>query len=155
MAAPTFIAAHWYNRPQTLGQCADQLRAFLQALRQHNEQLYGSWFEQAGSKARALAKPLPQEYAAILKSFGTKANEGSYPATSFSVSLWNGARKNEEGIVLRVSLGSCEQKLYPNVCLLELYQNTACRAFYANPDNVQAIKQLFLRFWQPEKLILD
>ena len=155
MAAPTFIAAHWYNRPQTLGQCADQLLAFLQELQQHNEQLYGRWFEQAGSKARALTKPLPREYAAILKSFGTRASEGSYPATSFSVGLWNGARDEGEAIGLRVSLGSSEQALYPNLCLLELYENTACQEFYAQQDNVQALQQLFMRFWQPEKLILN
>jgi hypothetical protein len=155
MAAPSFIAAHWYNRPQTLGQCADQLLAFLEELMQHNEQLYGHWFEQAGSKARALAKPLSREHGAILKSFGTSASEGSYPATSFSVSLWNGAREEGEGIVLRVSLGSSEPTLYPNLCLLELYENTACQAFYAQQGNVQALEQLFMRFWQPEKLILN
>jgi hypothetical protein len=155
MAALAFIAAHWYHRPQTLGQCAEQLCAFLDELQQHNGQLYGRWFAQAGSKTRALAKPLPREYAAILKSFGTSASEGSYPATSFSVALWNGARDDGEGIVLRVSLGSSEQALYPNTCLLELYDNTACRAFYAHQDNVQALEQLFLRFWQPKKLILN
>lgn len=155
MAAPTFIGVHWYNRPQTLGQCSFQLHSFLQKLQQHNAQVYGHWFEQANSKAKALTKPLVGDYTAVMKAFGTKARESDYPATSFGLSLWNGALNDEEGIVLRVSLGSSEKKLYPNSCTLDLYQNQDCQAFYTNSHHVQELEKLFSSFWQPEKLILQ
>lgn len=155
MSVPTFIGAHWYNRPQTLGECAAQLVSFLQELQRHHPPAYGRWFEQANSKAKALAKPLPSDYAAVIKSFRPKASESSYPATSFSLALWNGALADAEGIVLRVALGSSEKELYPNYCLLEMYDNKECQAFYTSGYNVKALENLFSQFWQPEKLFLE
>jgi hypothetical protein len=90
-----------------------------------------------------------------MKAFGTKARESDYPAPSLGLSLWNGALNDEEGIVLRVSLGSSEKKLYPNSCTLDLYQNKDCQTFYANSHHVQELEKLFSIFWQPEKLILQ
>jgi hypothetical protein len=155
MAAPTCIAAHWYNRPQTLGQCAAQLLSFLQELQQHNTHVYSHWFEQATSKARALKKPLSRDYAAVLKAFGAKASESSYPATAFSLGLWNRTRNEAAGIVLRVSLGSSERVLYPNSCLLEWYDNKECQAFYTTSHHVRELEKLFANFWHPERLILQ
>lgn len=154
MPSPTFIGAYWYNRPQTLGQCTSQLLSFLQKLQQHNAHAYGHWFEQATSRAKALAKPLPNDYAAVLNAFGTKAGADSYPETTFGLGLWNGARKNAEGIVLRVALGGREQSLYANTCTLDLHQNKACQAFYADKQHVLALEDLFASFWQPARIML-
>jgi hypothetical protein len=155
MATPTFIGAYWYSRPQTLGQCTSQLLAFLQKLQQHNALVYSHWFEQANTKAKALTKPLGQDYAGVLNAFGTKTGEQSYPETTFGLGLWNGARRDAEGIVLRVSLGGSEPSLYSNYCLLDLQQNKECQVFYANKQNVEAFENLFFDFWQPEKIILQ
>jgi len=145
----THIGAHWYNRPQTLLQCASDITLFLQLLNQHNSELYNSWFEQAWSKKAALAKPINADTNSIKALLSKKKDGSALPETTFSVSFWNGATDDSDAVLIMFALGSAEPKYWTNNCNLTIPETLPFRKFYSFDKNKVSLINLFTDFWRP------
>ncbi|MGI4823598.1 MAG: Imm52 family immunity protein [Janthinobacterium lividum] len=150
-----YIGAYWGNRPQTLDECASSLIVFLTNLKKYNEELFGNWFEQGMSKKAALSKPVEIDREVLSKLISKKKKGFEYPDTNYRLSLWNGAKSDDFGIVLRISLGGGDTRFCLNSCLLEFGENDVYNSLFSNILSLGELKKVINKIWAPDNVKIN
>ena len=111
MTSRFFLGAYWDTRQESLEESTERVTRFLSEMAEIDP-LLGRWFERGRSSKDALARPVDHHDQSRLQTLLLKGQNryddggGVIAELGFSLSLWNGASREEEESSLRIRCGS-------------------------------------------------
>lgn len=149
------VGVHWYNRKSNLKECAENFLSLLTKLKEHNNQLFGVWYEKGISKNEAMKNQIGFDSESVKRLLSKKGKDEDFPKLSYKTGIWNGEIEEGKIASLSVSLGSSEPKYFSNFCVIELPYEGDQYKFYQNAENQKLLINLLIEHWEPEWILID
>lgn len=146
-----YVSAIWGDEHKTIAECAERIYDFLLLLKEHNEELFGVWYEQAMSlkEALELKVEISQEY--FYRQVEKNWNKRSHLGTQ--VWLWTGQEEDGYSAVVNFGLGGHPNNPnLSNACVVTLPYKGKYAEYYKEPANRIALMHLMQEFWKPDFL---
>jgi hypothetical protein len=146
------LGVHWYNRPKTLKECADELYEFLNILKSYKPEFFSQWYEGAFSKKKALEKKVEITYDYVKKHLSEgKYKDNDYNKYCYNFGVWNGNPKDSLSGGISASLGSNEEKGWSNNFIVDFPYDGPQMEYFREPKNLDELIKIMIDYWKPEK----
>lgn len=149
-----YISVFWKEGKISTDECTQRIYDFFKILKNHNEALFNSWYEQGIRKKEVLEKQIEfnlDTISEMVKKNWDKKNE--HLGTSFA--LWTGHQEEGESASINFRLGAYGEK--PHIksgCVISFPYSGDQIDFYQNEKNRNEIIELIQNHWNPDKIIV-
>lgn len=139
-----YAGAYWLGRHEAAEACAQRAALFFRLLARCDPS-FARWYEQAGSRAEALALPIEPNEATLLKLLAQKAQG---PMGGFSLGSWNGEHRGSSSR-LSLACGSPSRRT-PNSCVLKPPAEGDVAARVLSASGAVQVLRAMVQAWDPE-----
>ncbi len=147
------ISVIWKStEKESIDGCSKKMYNFFVLLKNHNEILFGKWYEKGMSKKKALEGEIRIEqnyFYEVLK----KKLDKRFPDLGVRVSYWTG--HNEENKSAGISFNLCAygaKSFNNNSCVIDLPSDND---YYEGNNKMRELIKLMVNFWKPDNLLID
>lgn len=147
------MSAIWWNYNRVASnENAIKVYDFLSLLKEHNKDLFGDWYELGTSKKNAMLNKVHLT-AENIRDKLDKNWDKKFDDLGTGVSFWTGHDDDDLSASISFKLGGYGRKPFnKNSCVLNL-PNTS--PFYESLENQNALKNLLVKFWHPDKILIN
>lgn len=146
------ISAIWKSDKKSVEECSKSVCDFLLLLKNHNENLFGKWYEKSRSKKKALENQIEIEqdhfYEALKKNWDKKFTD-----LGARISYWTGHKDEDQAGEISFNIGAYGEKSFnKNSCVITLPEKYN---YYEHEENKEALMKLMLDYWKPDKVLIN
>ena len=146
------ISAIWYSDDKALIEnCTDRVLKFLILLKDHNNHLFGAWYEKANTKKEALENKVELNPAYIKDALHKKWDK-KFDDIGSHISFWTGNTDEDNSSEISFKVGGYGRKSFnKNSCVLSLPINQN----YEDKNQCTELVELFINYWNPDKILVN